>query len=70
MLGGMTARSQTRSPTAFPPHITTSDVTNLPDIAPTALVTLAHRYLMTFPPIDLDPDQAQSWSWRQPGDPE
>jgi hypothetical protein len=55
---------------SFTLDVATGDFNNLPDVTPKTLVTLAHRYLLTFPPIDLDPDQAESWSWRQPGDPE
>lgn len=43
----------------------------LPDLDDRAVVVLAHRYLATFPPIDLDADQAATWDesvWKRWGE--
>ena len=36
------------------------DFNRLPDITLKTLVELAHRYLLSYPYLDLDPDQAES----------
>jgi hypothetical protein len=55
----------------FTLDVSTSALDNLPDLDEKAVVILAHRYLATFPPIDLDPDQAASWEesvWKRWGE--
>lgn len=42
---------------SFTLDLAVDDFDDLPDVGTEALVTLAHRYLLTFPPIDLDPEQ-------------
>jgi len=36
------------------------DFNHLPDVTLKTLVELAHRYLLSYPYLDLDPDQAKS----------
>ncbi len=45
----------------FTLEVAFADFNSLPDISAKTLVTLAHRYLLNFPHLDLDPEQKAAW---------
>jgi len=46
----------------FTLEVSFADFNRLPDVDASTLVTLAHRYLLTFPQVDLDPEQEAAWN--------
>ncbi|MFB9833004.1 hypothetical protein [Actinoallomurus acaciae] len=46
---------------AFTLDVSPADFAALPDITPAESTRLAHLYLASFPPLDLDPAQQESW---------
>jgi hypothetical protein len=46
---------------SFTLDVSTSDFDRLPDISFSDVVSLAHKYLASYPPLKLDPDQKASW---------
>ena len=55
----------------FTLDVSHSDFEALNDLDDQSVVVLAHRYLATFSPVDLDPDQAANWNqsvWKKWGD--
>lgn len=55
----------------FTLDVSASRLDSLRDLDRREVVLLAHRYLATFPPIDLDPGQAVTWDegvWRRWGE--
>jgi hypothetical protein len=54
----------------FTLDVSASGLSALPDMDSRAVVILAHKYLATFPPVDLDADQAATWDesvWKRWG---
>jgi hypothetical protein len=55
----------------FTLDVSRPDFEALKDLDYQAVVALAHRYLATFPPVDLDSDQASTWDqsvWKKWGE--
>jgi hypothetical protein len=55
----------------FTLDVSESDLDALTDMDGEAVVVLAHRYLATFPPLDLDEGQAATWDesvWKKWGE--
>lgn len=55
----------------FTLDVSESDLNALEDLDDRAVVVLAHRYLATFPPLDLDDGQAATWDqsvWKKWGE--
>ena len=58
----VTAILDDRSGGRFTLEVAFEDFNHLPDVSPKQLVTLAHEHLVSFPFLDLDPDQAETWT--------
>jgi hypothetical protein len=55
----------------FTLDVAVSDYETLPDLDDQATVILAHRYLATFPPVNLDDAQSKTWDrsvWKKWGE--
>jgi hypothetical protein len=53
-----------KSKCSFTLDVSADEFDRLPDVSLEDAVSLAHRYLVGFPPLELDP--AQKETWRQP----
>jgi hypothetical protein len=55
-----------KSKCSFTLDVSVDDFNRLPDMPLEDVVSLAHRYLVSFPPLELDPAQKERWeSWRR-----
>ena len=51
-----------KSKCSFTLDVSVEDFDRLPDLPLEDVVVLAHRYLVGFPPLELDPEQKEAWS--------
>jgi hypothetical protein len=58
----VTAVLDDKSRHSFTLDVSSDDFDRLRDMPLPGVVALAHRYLLDFPHLDLDPDQKDSWN--------
>ncbi|GAA2081710.1 hypothetical protein GCM10009780_19320 [Actinomadura alba] len=50
-----------KSKCSFTLDVSVDDFDRLPDVPLEDILSLAHKYLIGFPPLELDPAQKESW---------